>query len=233
MRCKGLEKCRLTLLTLLLLVLAAGCGRFREARSARRIDIETEEYYASAVQRAEELVQRLEQRFGDNDPSLITPLMTLSMAYFRQERVDDSNETLERAWAIIEKNPDIDVEELHIPLRYGTLALAAREGNHLDVRAHLDAGTDIVSVDARGMTALHHAAARGNMEMVELLLDRGAVTTKRDRERQTPLQHAEKHGHDNIAGVLKKAGEAFDQAPAEAEEPPAAPETGENDWDER
>jgi hypothetical protein len=70
------------------------------------------------------------------------------------------------------------------------LVEAALADNATEIAALLDAGVDVDSVDAFGMTPLMHAAAEGRLEATCLLLHRGADTEARDCDEYTALHHA-------------------------------------------
>ncbi len=68
----------------------------------------------------------------------------------------------------------------------------------------LEIGVDINSVDANGMTALHHAAQnfydyrKEPLDLVKKLLDSGANVDTANKKGQTPLMLAEKHSQKGI-----------------------------------
>ncbi len=201
----GVRATRWMALVMAVGLLAVGCARRRDPPVVKPAVVEPRGYYTAAAQRTEEVLQRLEGQFGADDPRLIGSLMTLSMIYFRQDRRADSDALLERAWRLIELNPELEIAKLHIPLRHGSLPTAVRLGDRLDVRGHLAMGSDIRQRDARGMTALHHAAVIGDAEMVALLLEQGAVATARDWEQKTARQRAEEAGQTAIAEILGRS----------------------------
>lgn len=77
--------------------------------------------------------------------------------------------------------------------------------------ALLDAGAGIDIRDARGRTALHHAAAIGYTEVVALLAARGADLTAQDADGMTPLDAA----NGKLRGG-RRGGGAVQRATAEA-----------------
>lgn len=52
-----------------------------------------------------------------------------------------------------------------------------------------------LSLNDRGQTALHMAAARGDVDQLKLILSHGADANKCDRDGVTPLRYAIRAGH--------------------------------------
>ena len=95
----------------------------------------------------------------------------------------------------------------------GLVLFAVQEGDaELLQRLLSDLPVDVDAQDARGMSALHHAADGGELEICELLLDAGAHC---DRSRlgycPTPRQFAKRGGHDECVELLRNA-EGVDDA---------------------
>ena len=95
----------------------------------------------------------------------------------------------------------------------GLVLFAVQEGDaELLQRLLSDLPVDVDAQDARGMSALHHAADGGELEICELLLDAGAHC---DRSRlgycPTPRQFAKSGGHDECVELLRNA-EGVDDA---------------------
>jgi len=75
------------------------------------------------------------------------------------------------------------------------------------IKAHIDAGTNIDTVDDwTGKTALHYAAEYGHLEIVELLLANGANVSRRDDDKATPLYFAAVGGFVDVARLLLDYG---------------------------
>ncbi len=215
------------------LAITAGCAGYRETPPPERAPVETEGYYDMTERRAEEILCHLETRLGDDHPGLIDPLMTLSMVYFRQGRQQESDELLQRVWDLIEKNPELTVEDVDLPVRYGSLPAAARAADRLDVRTHLAKSANVNSIDAQGRTALHHAAINGDLEMAKTLISKGAIVTMRDRERQTARDYARGFEHEEIVYLLEpsRVAELRPEETERVEPPPDAEfEFDDIDW---
>ncbi len=211
--------------TATLMLLSTGCARHPREPAAPPVMAETVEYYAVAAQRAENILERLERRYGPHDPRLITPLAALSMIYFRQDRMEESDDLLERAWEMVETNHEISLEEIHFPVRYGSLSAAAQAGDRLDARTHLALGGDVDQRDAYGQTPLHHFAAHGDEAMVRTLLGKGATPGARDWQRQTAREIAEAKGH---VGIVELLGRRQARVPVETAPDAAAPTAGDD-----
>ncbi len=85
-------------------------------------------------------------------------------------------------------------------------ARAARAGNIDGLNAALAAGADPNARDARGRTALMHAADKGYTLLVGPLLAAGADPNLRAPDGATALFMAAAHGHSEIVAALMKAG---------------------------
>jgi ankyrin repeat protein len=74
----------------------------------------------------------------------------------------------------------------------------------------LDAGANVNSFDAFGISPLAKACARGNVEMVRLFLARGGNPNLKDQAGKTPLIHfvdsATSSAATDIVGLLIAAG---------------------------
>jgi hypothetical protein len=82
-------------------------------------------------------------------------------------------------------------------------AAASWRNDIATVRAHIDAGTDIDTVDDwTGKTALHYAAEYGHLEIAKLLLANGAAVDRRDDDLATPLYFAAVGGFVKMARLL-------------------------------
>ena len=64
-----------------------------------------------------------------------------------------------------------------------------------DVKAELDAGSNVMVRSEFGFTPLHWAAYGGNPANVQALLDAGADVMARDEDGQTPLHYAADCGY--------------------------------------
>lgn len=83
---------------------------------------------------------------------------------------------------------------------------AAEAGSNACVRALLDAGSDVNSVDATRGTALMGAAASNRVETLRLLLQHGASVQARDDAGNSALMHAANGWHADAVDVLLAAG---------------------------
>lgn len=92
------------------------------------------------------------------------------------------------------------------PVRPDALHRAAQEGDIDGLKAALDAGVDPNAPDARGWTALMHAANKGYTLLVDSLLGAGADTDLRAADSATVLFIAALHGHAEIVAALIRAG---------------------------
>jgi ankyrin repeat protein len=94
---------------------------------------------------------------------------------------------------------------------YTPLMVGARAGQGAIVGHLLEAGADVDSRTATGVTALHLAAGSGSAEAVSALLDHGAeVDAKEVRWAQTPLMWAADRGRTEAAKLLILAGAEID-----------------------
>ncbi|XP_078427474.1 acyl-CoA-binding domain-containing protein 1-like [Wolffia australiana] len=80
-----------------------------------------------------------------------------------------------------ENNTHVDLDPLHV---------SAREGDVHALRARLEDGFSVNTIDSEGRTPLHWAVDRGRLDVVEMLLDRNANVNAKDNEGQTPLHYA-------------------------------------------
>lgn len=84
---------------------------------------------------------------------------------------------------------------------------AATRGDLAQVKALLDAGTDVNAATEYGATALSYAADKGHAEVVKLLLSRGAKVDVTDTfYNSTPAAWAGYNGHGEILLLLAEAG---------------------------
>lgn len=86
------------------------------------------------------------------------------------------------------------------------LMRASQEGNTAEVRAFLDAGTEVNATDDDGFTALMWASAAGTLEVIRLLIEEGANVNAQSNDGETVLVVALQEGHTEIVELLKKAG---------------------------
>jgi ankyrin repeat protein len=83
------------------------------------------------------------------------------------------------------------------------LILAAYNGQHKDVKVHLENGADVDAQDNYGMTALMFAARNGHAEVVQELIAGGAdVNATMAEEGVTALMFAARNGHVNVVSEL-------------------------------
>ena len=86
-------------------------------------------------------------------------------------------------------------------------AAASWRNDIVTVKDHIDAGTNIDTVDDwTGKTALHYAAEYGHLEIAELLLANGANVNRRDDDKATPLYFAAVGGFVDVARLLLDYG---------------------------
>ena len=86
-------------------------------------------------------------------------------------------------------------------------AAASWRNDIVTVRAHIDDGTNIDTVDDwTGKTALHYAAEYGHLEITELLLSNGANVNRRDDDKATPLHFAAIGGFEEVVVLLLANG---------------------------
>jgi ankyrin repeat protein len=84
---------------------------------------------------------------------------------------------------------------------------AARKGDAVAVKAHLDAGVDVNAKTRYGATALSYACDKGHVEVVKLLIERGAdVNVKDTFYGEVPLGWALSHGHAQVVKLLLDKG---------------------------
>lgn len=86
------------------------------------------------------------------------------------------------------------------------LGIAVNHNNIKVVKALLEGGADVHSIDSHGKTALHIAATNGHAEVAKLLLEKGAWITLDfiDKDRNSPLHLAAKNGHAEVIEALIK-----------------------------
>lgn len=232
----GRYNCWMALAMISVMAMSVGCARFREVPPPERAPVDTPAYYDRAGERAREILQQLESRLGADHPALIDPLMTLSMVSFRQNRMEEADELLERVWTLVETTPELAMEDLDLPTRYGSLPAAARAGDRMDVRLHLVQDADVNAIDARGMTALHYAAVHGDENMGRMLIENGAIVTLRDRQRKTARDYAREHEYAEIVALLdpRRIAELRPdrEPPPDAAEPVEPPEDADSGFDE-
>jgi ankyrin repeat protein len=126
---------------------------------------------------------------------------------------------------------DLDVEPASTKQRASALLIhAARAGEPALLRQALKAGADTATRDARGLTALMHAAKHGHLDCVHnLLFRKGRVLRRstcgsetsldlRDEHGRTALTHALEHERTGVVTALLDAG-ADVQAVAGTETP--------------
>ena len=87
----------------------------------------------------------------------------------------------------------------------GTIVEESSKGNLEGVRALLDNGADINTLDASHDTALTWAAYSGHTEIVRLLIERGADITIPNSGGATPLQLAKGYNRAEAAKLLERA----------------------------
>ena len=87
------------------------------------------------------------------------------------------------------------------------VAEAAMRGNAAEVRALIEAGSDVNAALGDGMTALHWSAERGDSDIALLLLSAGAQVESTTRlGAYRPLHLAAKGGHTSVVRELLQAG---------------------------
>ena len=91
-------------------------------------------------------------------------------------------------------------------VRPDALHRAVLAGNVNDLNTALKAGADVNARDARGWTALMHAANKGYAPMVGPLLKAKANVDARAADGATALFMSAAHGHSEVIGLLLKAG---------------------------
>ena len=87
----------------------------------------------------------------------------------------------------------------------GNIVEESQKGNLGGVRALLDNGADINTLDEAHDTALTWAAYSGHTEIVRLLIDRGADMTIPNKGGATPLQLAQGYKRHEAAALLESA----------------------------
>ncbi len=87
------------------------------------------------------------------------------------------------------------------------LQRAAKSGDSSDVESTLQTKPDPVNCrDARGWTALHHAAFNGQTSIIQILVAHGAVVDAMDKDGATPLHAAASSGHSEAVELLLQKG---------------------------
>ena len=92
--------------------------------------------------------------------------------------------------------------EGNVPL----LCVAAQHGSSCALRALLAGGANHALTDARGCTAMHHAAFAGDTASLRLLLQAGAQLEATTCDGFTPLMAAAQEGHAEACQLLLSAG---------------------------
>jgi ankyrin repeat protein len=95
----------------------------------------------------------------------------------------------EAVQALLALGADADGDDAN-PFKVRPLHSAASVGDHVSVRALLEAGADPDVRQQGGYTPLHTAAHNDDAELARLLLDHGADPTARTDEGQTPADLA-------------------------------------------
>jgi hypothetical protein len=89
------------------------------------------------------------------------------------------------------------------------LAQACFFGSESEIKSLIEAGVDVNSRDADGMTGLHWVASRGGLAAAEALIAAGAdVNAATTKEGWTPLHWAARAGREDIARALLMSGAA-------------------------
>jgi hypothetical protein len=87
-----------------------------------------------------------------------------------------------------------------------SLVAAVRAGDTQRVLSALKRGVDPDAIDARGWTALIHAAMGNQIEIANLLIEAGANVNARTPDGSTPLMAAAVMGHASMARILLDDG---------------------------
>ncbi|MDO4220586.1 MAG: ankyrin repeat domain-containing protein [Akkermansia sp.] len=95
-----------------------------------------------------------------------------------------------------------------MPHLYHTLMDMSRDGRAESLKKILDEtpDVDLEMHDAKGKTALIHAAESGQLATMQVLLDAGARVDACDRVKMTPLLYAALEGHVEAVKLLQKHG---------------------------
>ena len=134
------------------------------------------------------------------------------------------------ALLLVERGADTNVKDRFY--ERSVLGMAAKSGMETLVRALLDRGLPIDSVDKEGCTPLNLAASKGHNNVVQYLLQKGAKVgfighdsdfsedSYRRRSRATPLSAAAQNGHTSTVRLLADAGaEIFASTPDKYKDP--------------
>ncbi|KAL7812129.1 hypothetical protein V8C44DRAFT_329801 [Trichoderma aethiopicum] len=107
----------------------------------------------------------------------------------------------ETLWSIsqLEKGDDFPIDESS---GRSVLSLLSQKGWFELVRAVLEVGSVVDSVDSQGRTPLSYAAQYGHLSIVRLLMEANALPITEDSSRRTPLLYAAAEGHVSVIEKL-------------------------------
>ena len=88
---------------------------------------------------------------------------------------------------------------------------AASNGKLHQIKALIDAGWKVDSLNSDRETPLHWAAARGQTQAVMALLHAGADPTRTDRSGRTPSAHALENGYGEVGQALAQISHQFEE----------------------
>lgn len=94
------------------------------------------------------------------------------------------------------------VKEEGIQINELSVHEAAYEGRIECVKALLDCGAKVNSLDAEDWTALHAAVLGGHVDLVRLLIQRGADLYAETNEKYIPFHIATEKGDENMVALL-------------------------------